>query len=226
MDTRHPSENWNVRTVGTCLFASLLFGLLIMIAPRVGMIWMSQDSYVAFRHRAFTKLFSYLGTRLVVLAVCVYCAKVRSWQDFVAGFALLPAAFRLLLLSAMLGVFLAFFLTFMQPGAMGHITFQIYFGVESIVVLTGPFCEEIALRGFFYRACRNVIPGAFSIVLAFGVDALLFHYGTFKNLRALFGVGVVNVIACLLREHTKSTWPSIIFHVAFNLPFAIFASMR
>ena len=227
MDTRRTSEIWDLRIAGICLFASLLFSFIIFqLAPRVGMLWMSHDSYEAFRHSTLTKLFYYAGTRLLVLGVCIYFTKVRSRQDFVSSFALLASPFRLWLLSALSGICVAFTLKLIEPGASGHIWFQTYFDVSSIALLLGPFAEEVIMRGFFYRAFRNVMPVAFSILLAFGIDALLFHYGTFRNLQALFGVAVVNVGACLFREHSKSLWPAISFHVAYNIPFAILACMR
>ena len=221
MTTNQTSDAWTLRTVCFCLVATFLITAIVFALGDVaGMLWMGHDSFRAFRHNAGARPLYYIGSRLLALVVCVYFAKVRTQQDLVTGFALRPASPGFLMLAAMLGIWIAFFLRFTEPGGSVH-HFRAYFGISSLILLVGPLFEETVMRGFFYPAFRNATPLAISILFAFVVDAAVFHVRTFLIPLALVGVGVVNVASCLLREHTKSLWPCIVFHTSYNLPFAI-----
>jgi membrane protease YdiL (CAAX protease family) len=209
------------------LIATLLTTAFIFALVGVGgALCMGRDAFQAFRHSLAAKPLYYIGSRLVALAVCVYFAKVRTRQDFLSGFALRPSAPRFLILAAMLGIWLAFFVQVITPGGVARIRFQTYFSLGSIVLLIGPFLEEAVMRGFFYPAFRSATPLVVSILFVCAIDVLLFHFRKFWIPMALFGVGLVNMASCLLREHTKSLWPSMTLHFAYNIPFAVLASMR
>jgi membrane protease YdiL (CAAX protease family) len=207
--------------IATLVATAFIFALVAV----GGVLWMGRDAFQAFRHSLAARPLYYLGSRLIALAICVYFAKVRTRQDFLSGFALYPSTPRFLILAAMLGIWLAFFVQVVTPGGAARIRFQTHFSLGSIVLLIGPFLEEAVMRGFFYPAFRSATPLVVSILLVCAIDVLLFHFRTFWIPMALFGVGLVNIAACWLREHTKSLWPSIMLHFAYNIPFAVLASM-
>jgi len=227
MTAQQSSVNCSLRTVCICLVATVLATALIFALVDVAAaLWMGRDSFQAFRHGLASRPLYYIGSRLVALAVCVYLAKVRTRQDFLSGFALCPSTPRFLILAAMLGIWLAFLVQVVTPGGVARIRFQTYFSLGSIALLIGPFLEEAVMRGFFYPAFRSAMPLVVSILFVSAIDVLLFHFRTFWIPMALFGAGLVNIAACLLREYTKSLWPSIMLHFAYNIPFAVLASMR
>jgi membrane protease YdiL (CAAX protease family) len=208
--------------VVTLLATAFIFALVSV----AGMLWMGYDSFQTFRHSLAARPLYYIGSRFLALVVCVLFAKVRTPQDFLGSFALRPSTPRFLILAALLGLWLAFFVHVITPGGLASLRFQTYFSFGSVALLVGPFLEETVMRGFFYPAFRNAMPLVVSILFVFAIDVLLFHFRTFWMPMALLGVGFVNIAACFFREHTKSLWPSITLHLTYNIPFAVLASMR
>src|ERR1035441_2497913 len=99
---------------------------------------------------------------LRTVCICLV-ATLRPRQDFLSSFALSPSTPRFLILAAMLGIWLAFFVHVITPGGVARIGFQTYFSLGSVALLVSPFLEEAVMRGFFYRAFRNAMPLVVSI---------------------------------------------------------------
>jgi membrane protease YdiL (CAAX protease family) len=225
MTTQQPSEIWSLRTVWFCMLAIVLATFITSFLVYLTVILsLGYESYLTFRNSPANRTIHYASSRLVALLVCLWFAKARTRRDFTSAFALRPSAPRILILAGMLGLWIGCFLRVTELGALAHIQFHLSIG--SLLLLVGPFFEETVMRGFFYPAFRNAVPLVVSILLVFAIDTLLFHYRTLRIPQALVGVGIVNVVTCLLRERTKNLWPSITFHTAYNLPFAVFEWMR
>lgn len=227
MSTQQTGDVWTLRSVCFCLIATLFVTAVVFALGGVaGMLVMGRESFQTFRLSVAARSLYYIGSRVLALAVCIYFAKVRTRQDFASGFALRPATSRFLILAGMLGIWIVFFVKVIEPDGLAHVQFHTYFSIASLTLLGGPFFEEAVMRGFFYPAFRNSLPLVVSILFVFAIDTLLLHYRTFRIPQALLGVGIVNVVSCLFRERTSSLWPSITFHLAYNVPFAILVWMR
>jgi membrane protease YdiL (CAAX protease family) len=128
---------------------------------------------------------------------------------------------RFLILAGMLGLWIAFILRATRPGGIASIRFETALNITSVSLLVYSVFEETVMRGFFYAAFRNTTPFVVSVLFLVAIDAVLFHFWSLRNPRALLGIITVNVIACLFREYTKSLWPSITFNLAYHIPFAV-----
>ena len=216
-----------MRTACFCLLAILLvIALFNFWSGAVGLRRMEQNVPPESRRCCGAYFILSMAPRLLALAVCIYFAKVRTWQEFVSRFALRPFPSRFVILAALAGTFTTFFVAIILQDGFARIQFLPFFNLASLALIDGPFFEEAVMRGFFYRAFRNSLPLVVSVLLAFAIDTLMFHPRSFWMPTTLLAVGLVNVIACLLLEHTKSLWPPFIFHLACNIPFATFVYMR
>ena len=225
-----PQQNtaiWSPWLLFFCLLAAVLLPHVLWFL--VGLAAVLSNNYASFQswsHSAVSRPFYYIAPRMLAVVACTYFARVRSAREFKSAFALGASTSRFLVLATMVGIWLAFFVNAIEPGGLARIRFDLYFGIGSLALLVGPLFEEAVMRGYFYPAFRQAWPLVISIALAFVIDALLFHVRILSIPRALLGVGCVNVIACLFRDYSKSVWPPIVFHLAYNIPFAVLVCMR
>jgi membrane protease YdiL (CAAX protease family) len=80
----------------------------------------------------------------------------------------------------------------------------------------GPFAEEVAERGFLYRAFRENYGIYLSIALIICLD-VFFHWQMASH--SFFSLGLISsitILTCIIREKTGSTWNCIFFHVVYN----------
>ncbi len=93
-----------------------------------------------------------------------------------------------------------------------------------ILIHTGvinPFCEEIAVRGFLFRAFRGGYPFLMSTILIVAFT-LLTHYATaFRTLGETFSFVAFGFIQCWLREKSTSLWDCIFGHMVWNSLYVI-----
>jgi membrane protease YdiL (CAAX protease family) len=96
-------------------------------------------------------------------------------------------------------------------------TFSVWCYFTLSAVLISPFCEEVATRGFLFRAFR----GRFgfltttAIILCFSA---YFHWSSVS--RSLFTFGCLAslwVLLCFVREKTGSLWDCLFCHAVYNL---------
>lgn len=87
------------------------------------------------------------------------------------------------------------------------------------VVIMAPLVEELTFRGFMYTRLKQGMPKWIAVIvssLAFGI----MHGNIIQGLYTfIFGFTLVYVL-----ERTKSTWASIIFHMAFNFVGAVMST--
>lgn len=218
------SASWTVRRAWLCMVLTLLACMAVAVFVAVTTrLSRGDDGLQAFRHSVSFGLISYYGPRLLAVIACILCSQVKTQQAFLDAFALRSFPRRHTILALLLGLWIAFFVKIIEPGGIAHITFKTYFGITSLVILVGPFLEEVVARGFFYPAYRNQMSIVVSVILTFAVDTLFFHMGAFYSPRELLRVGLGNLAACLFREYTGSLWPSMMFHLGYTIPFSLLA---
>lgn len=83
-------------------------------------------------------------------------------------------------------------------------------------IFLAPFCEEICLRGFIYRAFRGSYSALASGVLVVGITALAHIDQLMQSSAAVLAITGVTILQCFLRERTGSLWDCIITHLVFN----------
>jgi membrane protease YdiL (CAAX protease family) len=84
------------------------------------------------------------------------------------------------------------------------------------IVLIVPVYEEIAMRGFLYRAFRGSYGRFISTALVLCV-VTFFHWGLVS--RAVLAFVCVEsgaILLCVIRERTGNLWNCIVFHAAYN----------
>ena len=86
-----------------------------------------------------------------------------------------------------------------------------------ILVLAGPFYEEIFFRGILFGGLKSV----FNISLAAAAASLAFSlcHGDSQGLLVLTGLGAV---FCWLYQRSRSLWPSILAHMLWNGGIAVY----
>jgi membrane protease YdiL (CAAX protease family) len=99
-----------------------------------------------------------------------------------------------------------------SQGSEGHWRF---FMVYRILLL--PFVAEVVMRGLAYRAFRGSYNPALSTLIVVGVYVVYFHWGLVsRDLTALLLLTALDVVLCILRERTPSTWNCVLFHAVYN----------
>ena len=160
MNAPETDEIWTLRTACFSLIAIILVTAAVETLVAVTMmILLGRDGYQTWRHSlGETALFYTLGGALA-LAVCVYFAKTRTWQEFTSAFALRPTTPRFLIVAGLLGVWIAFILRASRPGGAASVRFETAFNVTSASLLVYSAFEETVMRGFF-GSSRKFVSGA------------------------------------------------------------------
>lgn len=84
------------------------------------------------------------------------------------------------------------------------------------MTVLAPFFEELAFRGFIYKAFRQSYPIAACITLLVAITAVT-HYPDFLSSWLTGSVlGIWTIVQCYVREKSDSLWDCIICHAAFN----------
>jgi membrane protease YdiL (CAAX protease family) len=103
-----------------------------------------------------------------------------------------------------------------QLAALRHGGQAAWFAFIILTVCTGPFCEEVTMRGFLYRAFRTTYGQVVSTVIVFCVDGY-FHWNIISQSLYFFACHTVFQVAMYqLRERTKSVWNCILPHAVYN----------
>ena len=90
-----------------------------------------------------------------------------------------------------------------------------YFTLSAVVI--APFCEEVATRGFLYRAFRGRYSVLVTTVIVICFSAFV-HRSSVS--RSLFTFGCLTslwILLCILRERTGSLWDCLLCHGVYNL---------
>jgi membrane protease YdiL (CAAX protease family) len=160
--------------------------------------------------------------------IAVYFARTESLVTFCKGFSLdrKPSdyAWRGVVLALMIRMFghLMIHLGWAKGVHLGVVSSiehtqgpERYFFLASLVLLA-PFFEEVIYRGFLYRAFRGSYPVAISmaIILAWTANTHWSQYS--QSLMAAFGLSLLTIVQCWLREKSDSVWDCILCHLAYN----------
>ena len=82
--------------------------------------------------------------------------------------------------------------------------------------LMAPFCEELYMRGFLYRAFRGSYSVHSSTALIVAITAILHVDQFLQSWAAVMSISALTVLQCFLRERTGNLWDCIICHLVFN----------
>src|SRR5262249_36410209 len=83
-------------------------------------------------------------------------------------------------------------------------------------LLTAPFFEELALRGFLYRRFREKYCEVTSTALVIVVGALFHWAGITGSIYTAACLILLWILLCAVRERTASIWDCILCHAAYN----------
>ena len=223
MSTQIKHSSWTARDAWRCLlwaFVGQLFGLFaIVVVVRVVpdfIYWLlsPEGAFVLF----------YLGM-LPPLVVILWFTRTNSVAALLKRFDLLTPPGKLGLAGILFGVglgILGVYVTSRVRLPNSAITAR-FVGAPTAkqlylvgMFLTGPFVEELIMRGFLYRAFRNTYGffGATTFVLL--VAGFTHMDVVSKSLWGLFFIMSVNLTICCIRERSRSLWDCILCHVAYN----------
>lgn len=83
-----------------------------------------------------------------------------------------------------------------------------------LICVLAPLVEEIIFRGFVYSGLRGQLSFPLAVVLSAAMFAAAHLNMAPASMVAVAGIGVV---LAYLYEHTRSLWPSILFHALHNI---------
>ena len=175
-----------------------------------------------------------------MLVIVLFVIRVTSPSDFLSLFGLSRFSGLQVLFSVLLGVLFRLSEGYLLFGTLTHLRIVSIYKFDlshSIMpIILGPFIEEIAYRGFSYRALRNsysVIPSLLVVTVMF----MFFHYPKLLFLflpssspvAKILTVFIVftyiagnSAISCILLERSRSLWNCIAFHSAANFSSSLF----
>lgn len=214
------------RSAWTWVFAQLLWWF---IATK-GLLAVAQfDPNIAkwtLAHFVFYNAAVNVLTDIWLLWAAFLCSKSNTVQDFIDGVGLCrkPTLTGLFFVLAAIGLAFISIIGAMKGLSGGNWVEQVfakqggaawsYYVISAYTV--APFAEEVAERGFLYRAFR----GSYGIPLSI---ALIVCWNIFVHwqiaLHSFFNFGVYSLFAilfCVVREKTKSTWNCILCHAVYN----------
>src|SRR5262249_50760430 len=141
---------------------------------------------------------------------------VRSVPEFRERFALLSSRRDQLAVAFALGFLIQATTIYVFQGGLRQLTTRTSMDLVVAAAILAPFLEEPWMRGYLYTSFRSRYSVGTSIVFV-SVITLLFH-GTqsVSSIHSFVGLTLLAVVTCLLRERTKSLWPPIVCHLAFN----------
>ncbi len=91
--------------------------------------------------------------------------------------------------------------------------------------LMAPFCEELYMRGFLYRAFRGSYSIQLSTLLIVGVVALTHWNQFYQSWVAAVDLSALTILQCFLRERGNLR-DCIASHLAYNIPWAANLALR
>ena len=218
--------SWKASQGWTWIAAQLIW---ILICTKVLL------AYVQFNH-AFGKWliahFIFYNTSVTVLTdiwlllAAYLCSKTKSISDFITGLDLNKRSARTDLFYILSAVCLGLVSVI---GAMGKLTggnwlSELYahqggwvwsFDVIYVCSIT-PFAEEVAIRGFVYRAFRGSYGIFLSIFLVVCWDLVAHWQIAFHTLFNFALYTSFAVFICVVREKTRSIWNCIFCHAIYN----------
>lgn len=84
-------------------------------------------------------------------------------------------------------------------------------------LLMAPFCEEIFMRGFLYRAFRGSYSIVASTALIVAITGLLHVDQFLRSWVAVMSLSLITILQCFLRERTGNLWDCVVCHLVFNV---------
>jgi membrane protease YdiL (CAAX protease family) len=177
-------------------------------------------------HPVFYNATVWILTDIWLLWAAFLCSKSKSVQDFIQGAALnrRPTLKELLFVLAAIG--LGFLSIFGNAKGLtgGNWVAEVFHNqggaAWSFYVIYGrfisPFAEEVAERGFLYRAFRGNYGMPLSIALIVCWDIFGHWPMASHSLFSFCNYGLLAILFCIVREKTGSIWNCILCHMVYN----------
>ena len=227
MDTvAEKHEAWKSRDAWFCVLMLIVFQFVILFWLRF-----AARSSPAFDHwwaSSFGTGVIYVIQDALWVFVALWFSRVNALRDFLE-----PAGLRQGLsifgwCAAWLAIAIAFVDAYgasrglttssKQHHPAGYGAFSVawcYFTLSAILI--APFCEEVATRGFLYRAFRGRYSFIVTMVIIICFSAY-FHWSSVSGSVFTFGcLASLWTLLCIVRERTGSLWDCLLCHGVYNL---------
>jgi len=217
---------WKSRDAWFCVLAVIVFQSVILFWLHFG-----ARSSPAFDHwwaSSFGTGVVYSVQDALFLFVALWFSRVEAVRDFLKPAGLRRGVSVFGWCAAWLAIAIAFIDVYATSRGLtgpasryhpaGIATFRVawwYFTLSAVIV--APFCEEVVVRGFLYRAFRERYNFLVTTTIIICIEAYL-HWGSVS--RSLFAFGCLAslwVLFCIVRERTGSLWDCLLCHVVYNL---------
>ena len=100
-------------------------------------------------------------------------------------------------------------------GYAGFTAAWCYFTLLAVVI--APFCEEVATRGFLYRAFRGRYSFLITTVLIICFSAFFHRSSVLRSLFTFGCLAALWLLLCVVRGRTGSLWDCLLCHAVYNL---------
>ncbi len=217
---------WNSRHAWPCALAMVVLAEVMNRALQMAAHISISFAHWWIAHPNFIQGFLLISRSMLWLLFCFGFARVRSIRVFIQDTGLGQRPGLLGWSVAWIGVgigLIAIYGTWtgrIPPNRLSRSFFyagwasQVFF--VAYAVLLGPFAEELAMRGFLYRAFRGSYGTVLSTTLVLCVH-LYFHWGLLsRSLYTLACIESLEIVLCALRERKENTWNCVLCHAAYN----------
>lgn len=165
----------------------------------------------------------YTVSFIAFLIITISFSRVKNLNIFKDRFGLFPPNVYTATLAVLLGAVLALLLVlFVRDGFIEpHNRFADNFGNKTLwyfnyLLVLAPFCEELIIRGYLYKAFRSDFSVAVCVCFISAITC-------FSHFAAIIGAPsgaafliCLNIILSLLREKTNCIWNCVACHLAYN----------
>ncbi len=223
MDTgTEKQKGWKSSDAWLCILALVFFQFALLFGLNS-----AASSYPAFSHwwaMSFGRGVIYLVQDALWVFVALWFSRVKAVRDFLEPAGLRQGVSLFGWCAAWVAIAIALINGY--GGSKGwtagfshatHETFSIAWCFFTLAaVLIAPFCEEIATRGFLYRAFRGRYSPLVATIIIIGFSSY-FHWNSVS--RSVFTFSCLAVgwaLLCIVREKTGSLWDCLLCHSVYN----------
>lgn len=219
---------WRPVDAWKCLGMFLVFECLVGLVR--GALSTLSPGFRQWSHNGFGHFFSASFHYAIAILTVLYFSRINSKEAFIRtlGLAQPPSRYVWAGVALTLGIRLTGHLMYAAGFAKGVASsdawgFRHTFGPERYLFLApalmAPFCEELYMRGFLYRAFRGSYSKFLSTILIIGVVALTHWNQFYHSWVAAVDLSALTILQCVLRERGNLR-DCIASHLAYNVTWA------
>ena len=222
-----PDYKWSARDAWKCVGMILVFQFVWnMIVLAID--WHLHGFYTWREHNGFGRCFMTIVYFAIGLLTAAYFARTETLASFWKGFGFDRKPSEYVWFGIVAALFVRFFSHFMliHGWGKGVSNYEInafknttdhekYLFVVPLLLLA-PLFEEAINRGFIYKAFRGSysIKASMALIVAWTANT---HWGQYAHSWiAAFGLSMLTIVQCYLREKSDSLWDCILCHFTFN----------